>query len=283
MPMSLVLREMRYMRSRLRANLITAPLATPFDALILTWGTVSSQELELEMKIEDADAIILDCDDNLDDFVDSLAAAVDRADKGDKNQTFKALFFGNTIPSRFKRPILGKQLTAMIQWVTPLTASTNTAFTGLAARLTPLLDRANAAIATKAQAQADLATFRVGPKLAFYDDVNTQRRTAFTALAQIPVSNKELGLPASYPDRFVRHRTAKPEPSMKSLADDLDSAKGEVTRIQGLIDARNADAKASMDRSAKVADLEKQITDATKGQDDAAAKLTALKEQLAKL
>ncbi len=275
-----------FSRARLAADPNTATLVAPFDDLRTQWVVVNQKEIDLEAAVANCESKATACDEDLDDFVKRFVPKLLRAAKDDRQSPLFKMFFGTLTPSLLARPILGKQLASMANWVAPLKASSDPDLADLGTELEPLVANAKTAEGALAAAQTALDTFAVsGDRFTFINKVNAVRNTTLGALSDIAYSRADLRLPADYPERFFPHapRARAKVKSVDQLSTAVAKAQAQVDDLkQQLADAKAAEAAAEQAEADAQAD-QAQVDAAQKVVDQAQAALKAAQSQLAGL
>lgn len=261
-----LLGEVRYTLSRAMANPIAAPLVPVFQAIRDKWTTVQAKEIACTEAISDAQALIDQADDDLDDFASKLSKAILTITKDDTSHSlFTHFFLGKTLREHCK-PILNKQLATQTDWIGSLQASPYPELKAMAPELIKLVQAANDAVAARDKAFQENKTFReIGERQQFVDHLNAERKAGFGTLGKISESSP--GLAADFPNRFfkVLEDDAEPPPTIKSVKKKIDELKIQLADEEGLLkklekeaaDAA-ADAEKQQKKKARRAELEEQ-------------------------
>jgi hypothetical protein len=250
-----LLRELRYTISRMAQESLAANYVPVFQALRDDWKLVLADEIRILEEVSDAQAAVDQADAGLDRFAARVSRIVDENAQGKTRKQLRTnLFMGHPL-SRFRRPVLGKQLPAMDAWPDALAKSGVPALVGLAPEAVPLLAAAHSADELRTKAKQNNRQFRdLGTRKQFIDKVNAKRKEVHGALAKLPF--EEPMVPADFASNFFY--AAAPADEEETMADvkaaitELESALG--TRRQQLAALQAevaAEAAADAERKAK--------------------------------
>lgn len=251
--LALIGSDLSYTAGRLLAHQAGAPYAPAFVALREKCRVAQAHEQQLRDAIVDAQALVDHANDELDDFVKRFASILDRLVGDDRNHPLFKHYFGSKTPSDFSKPVLGKQLEAMSEWVSSLEKSEHAVLMELAPELAALIQKGEAAAKAKKQAELARDQFRdVGERYAFIEEVNATRKDSYGSLSKLP--HEKGGLPSNFADRFFRRETRAPR-------DESD----EPTTIEGVdeaIEALEAEIEALREKRAELVAAAEKLTKA---------------------
>ncbi len=220
MTMADVQDENSFTLGKLQTSSFAVSFTAAFDTFQATWGTTNAARNALVITLGKADGTVSAADDTLDDFVDTLDHTLLPLVHNDRTNPAYTLYFTSETPSVLKRPILGKELATVEEWIPLLTGSPYPTVSALAPALTTAVATANAAVtAQKAAAQALKEFDATGPKAQLIASFNALRLSTYGSLAAIPHQNQAAMLPPTFGDRFFRHVTAKGLTGARTVAE----------------------------------------------------------------
>ncbi|HSN99423.1 MAG TPA: hypothetical protein VLS89_14100 [Candidatus Nanopelagicales bacterium] len=264
------------------ADPLTVQIATPFTQLRQDLISVRAEEVQHIDAFKAANARANVVDDQLDLIVEEVKTAV-LAEVGTRYDDPRyTSFFDNQSPSEVKRPRLGDQLATMRAWVGPLQASTNTTLQDIGQRLAHIIQEADEVVKAQALAQQAMDAFEMGPRKAFIDRVNGQRKLAAGKIGEIIHAHPERKLPSNYVDRFFLQGAASRTPTIAELERSIARQKARLTRQEALLEELKAK-RTRAEQARQQAELEarkQKLADAEKRATEAAAELAALKAKL---
>lgn len=195
--------DLVFTEARLSADKNAKDLAAPLRKVIGKWTAVNTTQLECWDAQTRADALVTAADDDIDDFVDRLSAAVLPLVNNDRSAPLYTLYFAMS-PSELKRPVLGAELELVRAWEAHLKKQTEKALKAFAVELPGLLKAADDAIKARRDADTENASFRkTGDLATFLVDVENARDELFVALDG---RRSEKGRPRAWPANFYRKR-----------------------------------------------------------------------------
>ncbi len=255
----------------------------PFEQLRDNWLDVRTQERELvEARIE-AEAKVASADAELDRTSDGIASAILFETKNNRKALLFTRYFGSQQPSRFRRSLLGPQLTAMRTWPPSLKESPIPALCAYADPLTAQIEAADVALSGLSVAEQKLIDFRsFGPRKQLFDKVNGARKKLHGDVAKMVHEHPEWNLTLAYASALFEHDSGSPDLSVAELNQKIEAANGEAARLMAQRDQRIAEEqaeaveRAEAEKKAKLALIEAAEKDAQK----AAARVAALKADL---
>lgn len=196
-----ILFRLVYSLSRFRANPAGAPHVPTFQALRARWGLVQTEEIGIQEEMSDAQALVDEANDRIDEFCTRFSKALLVITKDNDRHPLYTFFFGGKNLSDFCAPKLNKQLVAMKAWVEPLQKTPHPSLAAMLPELQTLLTQADQAVAAKGKAKQHNREFRdVGARRQFVDELNAARTGAHGELAQQPYLTP--GLPGDFADHF---------------------------------------------------------------------------------
>lgn len=206
-----------------------------FDALLSEWWDVFKEYVALSDEQVLWRALVEYADLLLDDIVDQM----DDATEG--SLELRALFFEGQSASIIKRPIAGKQLKKLQQWVTRIQGeSIPASLKALLPALQAAVEMASDAVKKEEEATEKLKTFNLtGPRKQLLDKVNKARNETFLILTE--AFQKE---PAAYRASLVRRflvRAQEGGAGASSLEDELEEVKASLSAANeqvALLEAR---------------------------------------------
>jgi hypothetical protein len=275
-----LLGELRYTLSRFQANPLTAAFVPTFQALRDAWTPVSAQEIGFQEAASDAQALVDEADDGVDDFSSRVSKVILTITKDDREDPLYLHFFGSKSLSAFRKPVLGAQLDTMRNvWLDALTTSPHPELQTLAPELTKLIAAADEAIGARDDARALNRKFHdIGERRQLFDQVNAERKAAHGAIAKLALTTS--GLPSDFADHFFRVDSAAPEPTIDDVTQNIADLEAELAaekiKLAALHKAADDAAKALAEKQADEAALdalEKQAAELQKQQADLKKKL----------
>jgi hypothetical protein len=275
--------EACFSHARVEANPLTLPYAADFDTFFVDWHLCNGQEIKLRTAIVRKNALIVACDDELDEIVDAVNQAVLLEVKSDRSTALYLRYFGIQTASQLKRPILSGQLEAMRGWVPSLTASTSAVLSALGARLVKAVADADAAVASRLVAEQENRDFRaIGARKALIDSFNGLRKALHGKLSELPHARPELHLPGSFAEQFFRHESAKkadPVMTVDELQVAISASNENTALLQGKLDKALADAAQAAKDKLEADQARAELAQADEIRKAAAAKLAALTDK----
>jgi hypothetical protein len=275
--------EACFSHARVEANPLTLAYAADFDAFFADWHTCNGQEIELRTAIVRKNALIVACDDELDEIVDAVNQAVLLEVKSDRSTALYLLYFGAQTASQLKRPVLSAQLEVMRGWVPSLTASKSAVLSALGARLVKAIAAVDVAVASRLVAEQENRDFRaIGARKALIDSLNGLRKALYGKLSELPHARPDLHLPGSFAEQFFRHESAKkgePELTVEELKAAIAASNETTARLQGKLDKALADAAQAAKDKLEADQARAELAQADEIRNAAAAKLAALTDR----
>jgi hypothetical protein len=268
---------------RLKLDPRLQAFAPAFEQLRAEWSDVRKQERELvEARIE-AYAKVAYADAELDRTSDAIASLILIETKNNRKALLFTRYFGSQQPSRFRRSVLGAQLTAMRTWPPSLKDSQIPALNAFADPLSAQIEAADEALAGVSVAEQKIVDFRTfGARKQLFDKVNGARKQLHGEVSKMIHERPQWNLSQAYVSALFEHDSGPPELSVAELNQKIEAANGEVAKLMAQRDQRIAEEqaeaaeRAELEKKAKLAVLEA----AEKAAEKAAAKVAALKADL---
>lgn len=284
-PYDVVRDDINHLVIHLEGRPLTASLAPPFVALQNELTGVVQQDQQLVFNVARARILVLLIDEDVDGLIDAVVHVVLTVTGNNRESPLYLHFMGNQIPSEIKNPVLGEELVTAKSWISSLQSSPHPGLVALAPQLDATVKVAEQRQLDLVAADQALKSFReVGPRKAFIDKANALRLSTFGALGDIAHSHPEMNLPKDFAERFFKHerRNRKP-PTAKDIALKVEAARAELTALEAkLSEAQKAEAEAAANEArARAAKNQKVLDRAQKNADNAAAKLAAVRSELA--
>lgn len=235
-------RELFFTLAQMGEEPLAAPHLPAFQAHRATWQTVLLTEIGHLEAMAKAQAAVTRADNRL----DALAGRVEHAVKeipqaAIKAQLKKKLFKGKSL-SKFRRPVLGRQLADMRDWAAILAGSGVPSLVALASEAASLYAAAEAADAQREKAEAANRMFRdLGERKAFVDGLNASRKEADGALAKLPFTDPSL--PQDFNDAFFYSEAPSDEDeTIDDLSAAVEALKQELKDAEARLAAKQAEA-----------------------------------------
>lgn len=252
-------REIFFTNAQMGEEPLAAAHLPHFQMLRAKWQTILLSEITILEQIAKGQAAVAKADRKLDTFVNE----VDRLVKGiahaaTRAQIKKKLFKGKAA-SKFRRPLLGRQLTDMADWEKALTECGVPDLVALAPEAASLYAAGKAASELKTKAEADNRTFRdVGERKKFVDELNAARKEADGALAKLPFQDPSL--PQEFSDDFFhRDPPRDEEETIDELKEAIDGLKTEITATETRLAQKVKEAEDAAKEAEAQATVEKKI------------------------
>jgi hypothetical protein len=276
-----LLRELQYTLSQVSH----APLATGyvpvFQALREEGQQVLLEEIVIQDELSNALALVNKADSGLDAFAGRVSGAVDEHTSGPTRKQLRTALFKNKPLTRFRRPVLARQLEAMADWADTLSRCGVPGLVALAPEAVPLVEAGRSAQQVRTTAQKRNRDFRdIGTRKQFIDKVNAARKEAYGGLAKLPFQNPLL--PSDFADAFFYLEPPRDEEEtidqVKASIEDLEAQLVEQrTLLAKLEEEAAAEAQAEQERLQQVQEAEELEAQAQALLDQAAALKSRLK------
>jgi hypothetical protein len=259
--------ELRYTLSQLTAHPLTGGFVPRFQALREQWAAVQAQEISLNEDLSDARAQIDIADLGLDDFATRFSHAVQGVTGQKRDDALYQHFF--PIPlHELRRPVLGRQLKLMQDWLVSLASSPHPTLVAMLPELTTLVEAADQAAKRRDELTLRLRNFRdVGERRQLFDRVNAERKELHGALSKLALSTP--GLSPAFANQFF-----KPGESEETTVETIDTVSAEIATLE----------ESLTERRERLIELEREAADTAKEAEDRArkeARLAELKQEIA--
>jgi hypothetical protein len=219
-----LLEEILYSQAQAEVEPLAAPHVPTFQGHRAKWQAVLLQEIELIEAIARAQAAVDRADRALDRFVDRVFNAIEEHTAGDtKKNLIRSLFKGKS-RSRFRRPVLGRQIREMETWSGTLEGCGVAPLVEMSGEAKVLWESGKAAETLRNNAKNANRDFRdVGARKQFIDGLNADRKEIDGALGKLPFQN--LALPRDFNESFFLSEPPRDEEEtiedVKSAIDEL--------------------------------------------------------------
>lgn len=268
---------------RLKLDPRLQPFVKGFEQLRVDWADVGKQERELVGARIEAEAKVDHADAELDRTSDGIASAILLETKNNRKAPLFTRYFGSQPPSRFRKSVLGPQLTAMRTWSPSLKESQIPALSAYGDTLSAQIGAADEALMLVSMAEQKIIDFRLlGARKQLFEKVNGARKQLHGEVSKMIHDHPEWSLTRDYVSALFEHQSLPPELSVAELNQKIEAASSEVARLTALreqrIKAEEAEAaeRAELEMKAKLAMIEA----AEKAAEKAAARVAALKAGL---
>ena len=278
--LSTALDEACVSHARMLANPVTRPYASDYDPFFAAWPTCNAKEIQLRTAIVRLNALIVACDDELNEIADATHQAILIEVKNDRSSARFLRYFGSEPVGSIKKPILSTQLETMRGWVPSLIASTNAVLSALGERLVKAVAAADETIAARLVAEQENQDFRtLGERKALIDLLNAIRKSLHGKLSELPHAHPELHLPATFADKFFRHESgekAEPVLTVAQLKTEIEASKARTRKLEGLLATALADIAKEAEDKIKREEAIAELARLDEAREAAAAALAAL-------
>lgn len=263
-----LLREILYTVSQISAEPLAAPHLPTFQGHKAKWQTVLLEEISILEQIAMAQAAVTRADMKLDRFVRRVIRAVDENTGGPTQKQLRAKLLKGKAESKFRAPVLGKQLKEMADWADILAGCGVAALVALAPEAAAHYQMGDDADKLRQKAQGLNRTFRdVGMRKQFIDELNASRKEVDGALAKLPF--QEPTLPQDFNEEFFLSDTPRDEEesiedvkaSIKDLESQLDERKALLAKMEQEAAAAAAAEQAQKEQDAQAEALEAQAAE----------------------
>jgi hypothetical protein len=190
--------------NRLRTDPDALPLVAAFTPFGAQWTTADAQELAADDAVSLAESTAMGADVVLNKLAIQVEFIITGGSRDKVSNPTYQLYFGTSTRTEFIRPLLGKQLDAMLKWPPLLAASTNPALVAQNAPVVAALAAASTAQTGLAQAQASRTAFRAGARTALFGAYNALATSTYAGLVSIQKTSPQLGLPNDWPSTFFQ-------------------------------------------------------------------------------
>ena len=262
-------REIFYTLAQLGLEPKAAAHVPPFEVLRDDLKTIVLQEIDILEQFAKAQATIDRTDANLDRFSTRVVNDVDESTDGNTRKQIRAKLLKGKSPSRFRRPVLGRQLQEMSDWSEVLSKCGVAALAVLAPEASAQYEAGLAAAKLRDTVQSNNRSFRdVGARKQFIDKLNAERQETEGALAKLPFQDPSL--PQDFAGYFfMREPPRDEEETIEDVRASIKSLKAQLA-----------------EEEARLVDMEREAADAAQRAKDEAesnAEADALEAQAAEL
>ncbi|MCC6555855.1 MAG: hypothetical protein IT372_23070 [Polyangiaceae bacterium] len=276
--------EISHTLTFVRAYPILASLVAPFEASLQEWLGLYQTERTLERAVTAARAVIIVIDDELDALAMKLSNVL-LAEVGEKKRKSpRYLRYFDEPPSRLMRPLLGDQLKKMREWVPSLTdPQCSPPVRDCGQKLAALVQRADDAVKAMGEAEQALTDFQtLGPKKGFIDRLNALRLSAFAQIAELPRSQPELDLPASFANRFFLRDSGSRKPTIPELEESILQQRARLAKLEALLAklVQEEEAEARLAEEAEMRTAMKALEEAEKQRAEAEKQVEAARARI---
>jgi hypothetical protein len=239
--------EIIHTLDQVKAHPLTQNYVPIYEGLRDNWSTVFAEELTLRDGLSAANARVATSDVALNELASRVSKNLLTLTGDDRTHPLYVAYFKKKSLSEFKRPMLGKQLEAMKNWVPELMKSDIPALVALSPEVEAAVNDAEDAVNTRTTLEAQSTFFReTGNRKKLFDKVNAARKQTYGELAKMP--HEKLGLSLGFADLFFRHESSNTENEL-TTPEEVDQV---IEDLEGQI------AEKKELRAALVAELEKQ-------------------------
>jgi hypothetical protein len=233
-------RERSYTHARLLAHPATQSLAPSFAELLTELDRIEARANTLVEALAVADAGVDVADYNLDAFFDRFVHMVLTITNNQRN-AFYHRFLLRQSPSRFKRPVLGKQLEAMRSWPDTIQEVNFQQLKDLLPELTQLIKAADEAIAQGRKAEQTLNDFyQIGEMPKLIDRFNALRNDTLGKLNALRHSQTQGRFPTDFAEQFFLRNTRR-SVTLHEVERTIVTLDKELARNQAILEALKAE------------------------------------------
>jgi hypothetical protein len=268
---AVLFREIFYTLAQAGEEPLAAPNVPTFEKLRDGLKVVLLQEVSILETLAKAQAAVDRIDYRLDRFVLRVTRAVDdNTDGNTRKQIRKKLLKGKSI-SKFRRPVLGRQLAEMGDWSDTLTECGVPALVAFAPEAAALYTLGKDAAKLRDKAISDNRNFRdVGERKQFIDTLNAERKAMEGALAKLPFQDPTL--PQDFADGFFYSEAPSDDEesiddvkeTIAALKTQLGEEEAKLTKMEKDAADAAAEAQQEKDAEAQAEALKKQAEDLLK-------------------
>lgn len=229
--------EFFFTLGRLRADKDAKLLVSSFAPFREKLWEALKQELLLEEALVVAKAVVDSCDNDLDDVCDAVLGLVLNFTRGNYGAALYKRFAGEARPSVFKRPILGKQLTAVELWLHIL-AEPNLPeeLRELRGSVEQVVQAAKNAISERDKATQERSNFsQIGGRKQLVDAFSAEREHLYESLVELAkkLTDRKVEDPEAFARRFFPSRRIESAAEGKAALSALDQ---EIAFTEGYLD-----------------------------------------------
>ena len=282
-PLIDLVHELTFTHAQLDANPLTVPLTKPFADLAADAKKAVLRQLDLVAAYAVSEARKVQADSVLNDLVDKTRATLLGLTKNSRDTPLYKRLFGDQAASSIKRPILGRQLELMRDWLGPLSTATPPELVALATPLAAAIKVADDAVATGRSAEQQLTDFlEVGDCKALVDKVNALRKGTHGKLAELVHDRPEAHLPADFAEQFFVRESRWTAPDRETLVSRIARSDKQSAQLRQLL--KEYDEQRARDdqseREAQADALRTKLAAAAKRRADEQAREAAIQAQL---
>jgi hypothetical protein len=264
-------REVFYTLAQMGEEPLAAPHIPTFESLRDGLKAILLQELTILEQLAKAQATVDRTDVRLDRFVQRVLNGVDEHTDGNTRKQLRKKLLKGKSSSKFRRPVLGRQLHEMADWSETLTKCGVPALAALAPEAAAHYEAGKAADTLRTTAQSENRNFRdVGARKQFIDQLNAERKSAEGALAKLPFQNPALpqdfggGFFLSEPPRDVEETIEDVKASIAALETELAEEKARLAQMEQEKAEEDKEAQAEQERAEEAESLEAQAAELLK-------------------
>ena len=273
---SVLFREIFYTLAQAGEEPLAAPNVPTFEKLRDDLKVVLLQEVSILEMLAKAQAAVDRIDYRLDRFVLRVTRAVDdNTDGNTRKQIRKKLLKGKSI-SKFRRPVLGRQLAEMADWSDTLTKCGVPVLVTLAPEADTLYKAGKDAAKLRDKAISDNRNFRdVGERKQFIDTLNAERKAMEGTLAKLPFQDPTL--PQDFADGFFYSEApSDDEESIDDVKETIAALKTQLTEEEAKLTKLEKDAADAAAEAQQEKDIEAQAEALKKQGEDLLKQAAAL-------
>ncbi len=281
-----VARSSWYTGGRLKANPLTASLASDYDAFDAKLTTVAAAEQSLNRTRVIAQGAVDGAWQGLQPFPGALSKKILALTKNKRNVPLYQLFFDKDIPSRIGSRSLALQVATMKPWVVHLKASSEPVLQACGTELDGLITTGESALASLEAVDESIKAFRnYGDRAILYDTFNGLNKSTGGKLDKMPSDNKSLHLPVTFARGFFEPdgRSDAPEEKPRTSLDvqaDINRNVAEKTKLDAELKTVQAAEAAEAANEAALAAKRQKAADLKASAAAAAAQAKQLEEEL---
>jgi hypothetical protein len=271
-----LLREIDYTLSQINHEPLAAPQVPTFQALRGEWQVVLLEEIAILGELSAMQATVSKADRGIDVFAGRVSSTMDEHTSDATRKQLRGALFKSKPLSRFRRPVLAGQLTAMADWSDTLAQCGVPALVALAPEVGPLIEAGRNAQQQRARAQQRNRDFRdVGMRKQFIDKVNAARKETHGALGKLPFENPSL--PRDFADAFFYTEPPRDE------EETIDEVRTSIEELEAQLAARRTLLTTLEEEAAAIAQAEQDRLAQEQEAEDLEAQAQALLEKAAAL
>jgi hypothetical protein len=222
-------------------------------------------------------------DADLDTTSDGIPGTILIETKNNRRSPLFARYFGTQQPHRFRRSVLGPQLTVMRAWPPSLKESTNPTLKAHGELLTTQVAAADDALKMVSVAEQELTDFRTfGERQQLFNEANGLRKQLHGDVSKLVHAHPEWSVGRTYVNALFEHESAHPDLTDADIERKIEALNADLAKLTALREERAKEAeaeaqeRAEAEKQAKLATIEA----AEKAAAEANAALAALKAEL---